>query len=53
MMAPSSHGGPPYHVVFSAAIAQGIRELQRRASRQGRGEEFLAAIREVSERLRN
>jgi hypothetical protein len=34
-------------------IAEAIRELQRRASRQGRGEEFLQALRTVVDRLRH
>jgi len=52
-MPTSPHGGGPYRVVNSAAIAQGIRALQRRASGQGRGEEFLAAIRTALNRMRD
>jgi hypothetical protein len=52
-MVSSAHGGQPFHVVYSATIAQTIRELQRRASRQDRGEEFLAAVRTVWGRLRD
>jgi hypothetical protein len=52
-MTPAPQPSQPFRVVFSATSAQGIRELQRRASRQGRGEEFLAAVRQVADRLRD
>jgi hypothetical protein len=52
-MPTSPHGGGPYRVVYSAVIAQGIRALQRRASRQGRGEQFLAAARTALNRMRD
>jgi hypothetical protein len=52
-MASSAHGGQPFQVVYSVAIARALRQLQRHASRQGRGEDFLAAVRSVSNRLRD
>jgi hypothetical protein len=50
-MASSPYEQGPFRVVLSASIAQGIRQLQRQASREGRGEEFLAAIRKLVDQL--
>lgn len=48
----SANGNYPFQLELSAAIAEVIRQLQRRASREGRGKEFLLAMRRVVERLR-
>jgi hypothetical protein len=50
-MPSSGNGEPSFQIAFSDLIAEAIRQLQRRASRQGRGEEFLVALRTVVERL--
>ena len=44
-------GGRPYQVHISGVIAEELRRLQRRAAREGRGEEVLAAIRYIYKRL--
>jgi len=44
---------PWYQVHASRAVADGLRELQKQASRQGRGEEFLDAVRQIHEELQN
>jgi hypothetical protein len=44
-------GNSPYRLGFSGAIRETLRQLQRKASQQGRGEEFLAAVRYVVNRL--
>ncbi len=41
-----------YQISFSGVITAEIRRLQRRASRQGRGAEFLQALRVIVDRLR-
>lgn len=41
----------PFQLDFSEAIAENLRQLQRQASREGRGTEFLAAVRTVVHRL--
>ncbi len=41
----------PYTVHYSAVIVDALRRLQRRATREGRGEEFLAAVRYAIEQL--
>jgi hypothetical protein len=51
-MSPSDPPGPPFQVSFSGVMAEAIRQLQRQASREGRGEDFLSAVRAVVERLR-
>ena len=48
----SSNGKSGYEVHNSAIIAQEFRRLQRQATRQGRGEEFLRAARAIYNRLR-
>ncbi|MHB1426642.1 MAG: hypothetical protein ACYC3I_26065 [Gemmataceae bacterium] len=50
-MAAPTNGEPAFQIAFSGVIAETIRQLQRRASRQGRGEEFLLALRAVVDRL--
>lgn len=50
-MASSDNGSRTFQISFSGVIAEQIRRLQRRASRQGRGEEFLLAMRAVVDRL--
>jgi hypothetical protein len=47
----SSNGKSSYEVHNSALIGQEIRRLQRQASRKGRGEEFLVALRAIVDRL--
>jgi len=44
---------PWYQVHASRAVADSLRELQKQASRQGRGEEFLDAVRQIHEELQN
>jgi hypothetical protein len=46
----ASNGGR-YEVLCSAAIAQQIRHLQERASAQGRGAQFLRALRSIVRHL--
>jgi hypothetical protein len=43
-------GGPTYQVHGSGVIAQALREIQRRAKREGRGEK-VAALRQIYQRL--
>ena len=45
------NGELPFQVGFSEVIAQTIRDLQRQASREGRGKDFLAAFRKAVNRL--
>src|SRR5712692_2422783 len=45
------NGEQPFQVGFSEVIAQTIRDLQRRASGEGRGKDFLAAFRRAVNRL--
>ena len=51
-MPPGANGDYPFRLDFSGGIAKRLRQLQRRASRQGRGGEFLEAFRKVVEQLR-
>lgn len=51
MPSPEDAGPPPFQIAFSGVIAESIRQLQRRASLQGRGEEFLRSLREVIDRI--
>ncbi|MCI0461734.1 MAG: hypothetical protein L0Z62_32695 [Gemmataceae bacterium] len=44
---------PSYQVHCSGQLAQTIKDLQRQASRAGAGEQFLAAIKTIHERLSN
>jgi hypothetical protein len=50
-MASSGNGRQSFQISFSELIAEAIRQLQRRASLQGRGEQFLQALRAVVGRL--
>jgi hypothetical protein len=50
MSSPSSPGGS-YEVHNSGQIAQAFLQLQRQASREGRGQALLQATREVYKRL--
>lgn len=52
-MASSDNGRQSFQISFSELIAEAIRQLQRRASLQGRGEEFLQALRAVVDRLQH
>jgi len=51
-MAEPGHDAPRYRVHASGLIAQIIRRIQRRAKRKGRGEEVIAALTQIYERLR-
>src|SRR4051794_2399570 len=47
-MTPGSTNGRHRHQIeFSAALAATVRNLQQRATRENRGEEFLAAFRRI------
>lgn len=50
-MSEPDNGRRFFQISFSATIAESIRQEQRRASRQGRGEEFLLTLRAVVDRL--
>jgi hypothetical protein len=50
-MPPADEGAPRYEVHCSGVVAQRLRDLQREASRAGRGEELLAAFRAIVARL--
>jgi hypothetical protein len=50
-MPASEDNGGPYKVHCSAAIAKALRQLQRRAKREGRGEAALSAFRQIVQRL--
>ncbi len=50
-MTSSGNGEQPFHVGFSEAIAQTIRRLQQQASQEGRGKDFLSALRKAVDRL--
>ena len=52
-MTSSGNGEQPFHVGFSEAIAQTIRRLQRQASQEGRGKDFLSALRKAVDRLQS
>lgn len=45
-------GGWPYQVHGSRVILEAMRQVQRQAATEGRGDEVLAALREIHERLR-
>ena len=51
MSSPNGEGYPSYKVHNSQAISNEFKKLQRRATRQGRGEEFLQAAHEAYERM--
>jgi hypothetical protein len=49
---PASGGnGGPYEVHCSGVITQKLRDIQRQATEEGRGEAVLAAIRQIYQRL--
>jgi hypothetical protein len=50
-MSPPDDGGQRYYVHLATAIAQRLRQIQRQATREGRGEAVLAAFREIIDRL--
>jgi hypothetical protein len=50
-MSCGTNGDYPYKVDFSGVTAEAIRPLQRRATKEGRGPEFLIALRAVVDRL--
>jgi hypothetical protein len=50
-MPSSTNGEHPYRVVISQAIAKEIGQLQYRASWEGRGEQFLQALRTIVDGL--
>jgi hypothetical protein len=50
MPSAASNGGR-YKVLCSAAIAQQIKHLQERASAEGRGAQFLRALRSIARHL--
>jgi hypothetical protein len=50
-MPPSEGNGGPYEVHCSGAIVQKLRDIQRQATEEGRGEAVLAAIRHILQRL--
>ena len=51
-MPSSANGEPHFQLDMSGAIVEALRRLQRRASSEGRGKAFLAAVRKAVERLR-
>jgi hypothetical protein len=44
--------GPPYEVHGSGVIGQALRDLQRQAAQEGRGENMLVALRRIYRELR-
>lgn len=50
-MTSPDNGRRSFQLSFSGVIAEEIRRLQRRASRQGHGEAFLSALRRIVDRL--
>jgi hypothetical protein len=50
-MTSPGNGRRLYQISFSEVISAEIRRLQRRASRQGRGEDYLQALRAAVDRL--
>jgi hypothetical protein len=51
-MMSAPNGDYPFRLELSGAIAKTIRRLQRQASAEGRGKQFLRAIRRIIHRLR-
>jgi hypothetical protein len=51
-MSAGGNGAQSFQLGFSGVIAARIRALQRRASREGRGAEFLTALRQLVQDLR-
>jgi hypothetical protein len=50
-MPSSASNGGRYEVLCSTAIAQQIKDLQERASAEGRGAQFLRALRSIARHL--
>jgi hypothetical protein len=50
-MPADNRGEPRYQVHGSEAIAQALRQIQRRAAREGQGEEVLSAFRGIAHQL--
>jgi hypothetical protein len=50
-MSSSANGRRRYRLAFSAAIGKALRRLQRQATREGRGEHFLRALRTIVDGL--
>jgi hypothetical protein len=50
-MASSANGGQSYAIHVSGAVAKRIKQLQKRAAQEGRGEQTLAALRQIAQRL--
>lgn len=51
-MSAPRNGGQVYQVHGSVLIRNALRRIQRRAARQGRGQDVLAALRLMAQRLR-
>jgi hypothetical protein len=52
-MPENDQGGPPYEVHGSGVIAKRLRQVQRQAGQEGRGEEVLAALRRIYRELQH
>jgi hypothetical protein len=50
-MASSPNGGQLFTVHYSGAVGKALRRIQRQASEEGRGEEFLHALRTIRQHL--
>jgi hypothetical protein len=50
-MSSRKNGAPRWEVHASGLIAKDLQRIQERAVRQGRGEQVLAAIRQIQRRL--
>lgn len=48
---PEQEHEPPWQVHSSGVINNELRRLQRRAAREGRGEQMLTALRQIVQRL--
>jgi hypothetical protein len=48
----SGNGEAHYRVHLSGLTAKGVRQIQRRATREGRGREVIEAFREAIKRLK-
>lgn len=52
-MAKGNGQGPPYQISSIGHVDKNIRRFQRQASRQGRGEQFLTALKYIYQQLQN
>ena len=50
-MNPLGNHGQSFKVNLSGVVAEKLRQIQREATLQGRGEETIRAIRQIAERL--